>query len=347
MAFGLGFNAILHTGAFRHSCATASRFVLFTRCLLTLQFVLTTFFTFSIAGKKCVAGPDGAISSKSIDCIAVTVQSLDIILSRLRYLNSTNMEQLQLFTAVNESAIEHGFAAQPFNTQHTFLDYAIGQRNNRLKMLQDHSVTEYSCPKQYRKSYFETPTEGCLASREVSSLVKELSKELANGPKFVVISSKTSKGDVARTKLLSAVNVAKSQPRQTTRGKYKQEAGYKPVMNHQSYEDPGNKVIFYKNDLLPYKDYDGTSRLMLVEEDITQKDFIDHKAVVGKPVQTCQEHDECLHALGEKRISVEECNLMTSQTNGQILSCPSIHRAESVCFKVPETFLNDINDLDI
>ena len=76
-------------------------------------------------------------------------------------------DKLQLYTAVNEAFIEHGFAAQPDGTLHTFLDYAIGQRNNRLIMLQNHSVTAFSCPKQYRKRYLETPSEGSLPSEEV------------------------------------------------------------------------------------------------------------------------------------------------------------------------------------
>ena len=50
-------------------------------------------------------------------------------------------------------------------------------------------------------------------------MVKELAVTLADGPKYVVISIKTSKGNTDLTKLLSAViNIAKAQPRCTMLG---------------------------------------------------------------------------------------------------------------------------------
>ena len=239
-----------------------------------VSFTFLTIFN-SFEGKASLAGPDGTVPSKSVECIEYTVQSLDIILSRLKHLDARNMDQLQLFTAVNEAFIEHGFAALPDGILHTFLDYAIGQRNNRIVMLQDHSLLKFSCPKQYRKRYLRAPTEGCLPSGEVNSLVKELADKLANanGPKFLVISSKACKGNEALAKLLSAVNICKAHPRRTTRAKYKEESGYKPVMNDQCLEDPNGKFIFYKNNFIIYRDSDGTNRLLLVDEDIIRSVF--------------------------------------------------------------------------
>ena len=106
-------------------------------------------------------------------------------------------------------------------------------------------------------------------------MVKELAVTLADGPKYVVISIKTSKGNTDLTKLLSAViNIAKAQPRRTTRTKYKEESGYRPVMNAQVIQDPKDRIIFFENDLFIFKNADGTNKVLIIVENISQNDFI-------------------------------------------------------------------------
>ena len=172
-------------------------------------------------------------------------------------------------------------------------------------------------------------------------MVKELAVTLADRPKYVVISSKTSKGNTYLTKLLSAVNIAKAQPRRTTRTKYKEEAGYRPVMNAQVIQDPKDRIIFFENDLFIFKNADGTNSVLIIVENISQNDFILHKAVVGKLVEECHDHADCFQLidLEEKYVSVEEDALLTDRTSG----CPSY--SVDVCYRVSSSCMHDFYNL--
>ena len=77
------------------------------------------------------------------------------------------------------------------------------------------------------------------------------------------------------TKATTQENFWQPQPRRTTRDKYKQEAGFRPVMVH-VIKKPD--LAFHKNDVVPYKGADGTINYFFVTTDIKQKDYVSQQS---------------------------------------------------------------------
>ena len=112
------------------------------------------------------------------------------------------------------------------------------------------------------------------------------------------------------------MNIAKPQPRRTTRDKYKQEAGYRPVMN-QIIARP--EQAFHKNDVIPYENADGTISLLLMTTDIKQTSFLSQHAVAGSLLMQSDE-DASLYTTKLKLLLRNEGKLLAYRIHHRIFS---------------------------
>lgn len=158
--------------------------------------------------------------------------------------------------------------------------------------------------------------------------------------KYIVLSSKVCQDSDDARKLLAAVNIAKPQPRRTTRDKYKQEAGYRPVMN-QVVKRPD--LAFHKNDIVPYKSGDGAVQYLLMTSDIRQTDFVRQQAIAGKTLEPSVEgfeNDYVFEIKARKRASAVGSNLIVDPSTGDFLVYPGKPENGEVC--VSRDFFNQL-----
>ena len=291
----------------------------------------------SRCGTKSVAGPNGCPASKSIECLTATVRSMDISKQRLKILRNANDNKLKAYTLINESYIEHGFGAQPDSTLKSLRDYAIGQRNARLLMLQRHTITGFSDPVEYRKRYMEIPSERKLPAEKIAALVTKLAITLEGHPKFMVVSS--SRSNEEHKKTLQLLNIAKAQPRRSTRDKYKAESGFGPTTCKPVLPSITEVILFHQHDVIAFTTHDDCQTLLIVEENVKMDDFKNHGLVKGSVLIECDDSFQ----IGPKTC-VAEAAILRDNKEGSYFVYPGV-LDNSNCVLISPDFFTDLDAL--
>ncbi|KAL5255488.1 hypothetical protein ACHWQZ_G010908 [Mnemiopsis leidyi] len=235
----------------------------------------------AVLGKQSVQGKDGSICSSDVECLIETKKAMEINLDRLKSLQCHNLQNVHIYTMFSEAHAEHGFGNMPFGTSRSLLDFATGMRNASLNMLLRYVKTNFSQPAEYRKAYLEPENEPVLDVDELTEMMADLKPLIEKSPRYHVVSSHIkSSGDVDNTyseTLREALNIARSQPRRTTRQYYKESAGYAPQVLEEQHPD----FLFQKHDVVAHENIDGTIGIISVSVNLTKNEFEKNGSIVG------------------------------------------------------------------
>ena len=170
----------------------------------------------TLHGKKCVRRAEGAVFSDVLDCIVRPEKAARLNVEGLHVLNCNHLQNVKLYTCLNESPIEHGFGILSSGDRlRGILEFAIKKRIAQTTMLQNQTETGFSQPHQYRKRYFEMTNEKKLKYKDAKKLLKDVNNQLVDAAHYKIVSAESiSTGNDEDMKTVrAAMTIAKVQPR--------------------------------------------------------------------------------------------------------------------------------------
>ena len=291
--------------------------------------------------RNTVSGKNGSVISSDIACINKSKIAVDCLVKRLHDIGKCqNMDKFLPYVLINESPIEHGFGNMPQGNSRSLLDYATGQRKTKMNMLFKYTNTPFSLPRQYRKAYMEPAGDALLSYDAVQKILRGVPK-LETSPKYIVVSSDISEDNADMEKIQRALNIARAQPRKSTRQQYcKERAGHKPQMLSEDLF----KWMFLKYDVVVYKESDGTKNLLAVSMNIPKNDFANEKTVVGLPLRGFEGMANIFTPISSECCSVI-CDALATDSIGSYVVFPAIYHSDEDTYEVSSQFLDDFNKL--
>ena len=284
--------------------------------------------------KQTVQGKDGSVCTKDVQCISDTKRAMDINLARLEFMQCSNLNNIRIYTMFSEAHAEHGFGNMPQGTSRSLLDFATGMRNTLLNMLLRYVETNFSQPAEYRKAYFEPENDPVIDVGELTRMMSGLAPLMENSPRYFVISKHIDGPDSGSASVLrEALNIARSQPRRTTRQYYKESAGYAP----QTLLEQDTELLFQKDDVVAHEKVDGTIGFMAVSVNLTKEEFEKNGSVIGTVLE--QTNEQFQYRCGD--LTTVRSKFLLRDRLGSYLCFDASQRDSYEFYYLSETYLND------
>ena len=233
----------------------------------------------AIAQGKDVRGAHGTVYHVTTGCLAKTRMGLDLVKKRIELLGCRNIVSCKPYTLLNETGIEHSFGRSTIQNgtyNKTLRDYVSQKMKSEEDFFFKICKIPFSNPSTYRKRYAD-PVKVDLDIGVVLNILKN-SKHLQKDA--YTLRSSADCDDV----LTEAERIARSQPRRTNRSKWKETAGFKPLMLVAA---PNKPVIhgFMKNDVVAVFDsITSNVKFLFVNDNYTLNDIYLFESINGCPM---------------------------------------------------------------
>ena len=287
--------------------------------------------------KPYVEGKHGNMCSADVQCMLETKEAMEINMARMEGLHCNNEGKIRIYTMFSEAHAEHGFGNMPQGTARTLLDFATGLRSTLLNMLLRYIDTQFSLAEEYRKAYMEPVNDPVIDVEELTTMMSDLKPIVEKAPRYHVVSSYINSSDRAEDDgpdiLREALNIARSQPRRTTRQFYKESAGYAPQVLEEQYPD----LLFQKNDVVAHENVDGTIGFIAVSVNLSKDDFEKHGKVIGNKLMSTDVMFQ--YECGD--LTTVKSKFLLRDRLGSYLSYESGYNNSDQYYYLSETFLTD------
>ncbi|KAL5253832.1 hypothetical protein ACHWQZ_G013566 [Mnemiopsis leidyi] len=292
----------------------------------------------SIVDGTVVRGLHGTVYHVTTGCLEKTKTGLELVRKRIELLGCVNAELCQPHTLLNETGLEHSFGRSTIKNgtyNKSLKEYVSQKVNSEENFFFKICTVPFSNPCTYRKRYDE-PKKVNLGIDTVLKVLKNVKRLQTD----VYTLRSTADSD---TVLSEAERVARSQPRRTNRSKWKESAGFKPMM----LKKHPNCVLTYAftcNDLIAVFDpLSSAAKFLFLRNNYTLNQLYLFGHVSGNPVDQWGPE--------------EETDLVVRTSITRSISINTIIKDKNDCYfvfnkpldisnrlKVPETFLKAIQD---
>ena len=172
---------------------------------------------------------------------------------------------------------------------------------------------------------------------ELTTMMSDLKPIVEKAPRYHVVSSYINSSDRAEDDgpdiLREALNIARSQPRRTTRQFYKESVGYAPQVLEEQYPD----LLFQKNDVVAHENVDGTIGFIAVSVNLSKDDFEKHGKVIGNKLMSTDVMFQ--YECGD--LTTVKSKFLLRDRLGSYLSYESGYNNSDQYYYLSETFLTD------
>ena len=297
-----------------------------------------------INGTKAVRAIHGSIYNVDIECLNQTTESMAFVKKRLELL-SCNVDKCMPHTILNESAVEHAFGRSTSKNgtyNKNLSEYVSQKMKNDEDFFYKICEVPFSNPNTYRKRY-SSPVKTNLHIRTIHKIFEEMEPYKANLYTLKSLADEDPHNAIVGI-MKDAERVARSQPRRTNRSKWKQSAGYKPMLlvpADTNIQAPMN--VFDTNDVVAtYDSLTGSLKLIFVDQDVSFNDFYLFGSITGLIMDQKSLEESDGFIVTELRASVSQKMIIMDRSGKYFTYQVDGNNSEHSDIIISETFLKSL-----